>query len=340
MPRRQPSGSRSSSRAASLTSSCADQLVGQVDSALRAQATRNRTRPDRVARRDAAGDSAERRRACPVRAMRRRQWHRLPAAGRSRASGQRPGRGRDRRRTVVRRTWPTCMSQAATCARSSSRSRVSPTVVMPVAVQLARPAELRRQRALAAAADAGARDRRRDGARAGARAARRAPGAVAAGGGRGDGTARRRDRGPREPDPRPRRRRGRPARDPLQHDARPARGLARSGGRIRQGPAPARRRRVARAAHAGHEHAHQHRAVARRHRHAQGGAAADPRRRARADRGADGADRRSDRARARRPAPRSGRGGQARRGGRGLARAGAAQLPEHPTSRPHSSRSW
>ena len=50
----------------------------------------------------------------------------------------------------------------------------------------------------------------------------------------------------------------------LQHDARHARGLAPRARRLRARPAPARRRRLARAAHAGHVAAHEHRGAARR----------------------------------------------------------------------------
>ena len=65
----------------------------------------------------------------------------------------------------------------------------------------------------------------------------------------------------------------------LQHDARHARALGRRA-------APARRRRVARAAHAGHGAAHEHRGAADRRRAAARTRAAAARGRARADRGA------------------------------------------------------
>ncbi len=58
---------------------------------------------------------------------------------------------------------------------------------------------------------------------------------------------------------RPRRRRGRPARHQLQLDARSPGVLTRGAGRFGPRPAPAHRRRLARAAHAGDEPAHQHR---------------------------------------------------------------------------------
>ena len=57
-------------------------------------------------------------------------------------------------------------------------------------------------------------------------------------------------------------RRGRADGGALQHDARHARGLAR--GSTTRSAAPARRRRLARAAHAGHQPAHEHRGAARR----------------------------------------------------------------------------
>ena len=57
--------------------------------------------------------------------------------------------------------------------------------------------------------------------------------------------------------------------------------------RVRPRPAPARRRRLARAAHAGHEPAHQHRGAAGRRPAQRGRAAADAGRRRRADGGAE-----------------------------------------------------
>ena len=81
------------------------------------------------------------------------------------------------------------------------------------------------------------------------------------------GRACRRDTGPL-PAHRPcRGRRDRAARGQLQRDARRARGLDGRTGRLGPRPAPARRRRLARAAHAGHEPAYEHRDPAAGGRH-------------------------------------------------------------------------
>ncbi len=75
--------------------------------------------------------------------------------------------------------------------------------------------------------------------------------------------------------------------------------------RLRARPAPARRRRLARAAHTRHQPAHEHRNPEAGAEHAGAGTPAHARRRGRADRGADTADERPDRAWPRRAATQS-----------------------------------
>ena len=198
-------------------------------------------------------------------------------------------------------------------------------------VQLARPLERHRQHPLEPAPDPAAAVRRRDRARGRARPPRRPAGARAAGRGRRDRAAHRRDRGPVEPAS---------ASTPTTRSASSpgastrcssgSRALASRARRVGARAAPARRRRLARAAHpvtslrtnievllAGGELTDEDRAPAAR-------------RRRRAERGAERADRRPDRARPRRPADHRGRGRPARSARRGVADARAAQLPRDP----------
>ena len=113
-------------------------------------------------------------------------------------------------------------------------------------------------------------------------------------------------------------------------DARSPRGLARRARRLDARPAPARRRRLARAAHAGHEPADQHRGAARGRRARPRGPPPPARRRRRAERGADRARHRPDRARPRRRARLRDRGRAARRDRRRVDRALAPQRAADP----------
>ena len=206
--------------------------------------------------------------------------------------------------TAASRSSATRTSTACTCACSPSRSAAGR------AVQLAQPLTevdslLSRLRLILALLDA-----RRHRARRAARPARRGRGGAAAQAPDAGDRARRADAGPQRAHRVGRRRRDRAAGAQLQRDARRAGALDERARRLGARPAPARRRRLARAAHAGHEPAHEHRDPAA------GRATWTPsergrllERRGRADRGADGADERPDRTRARRraatPPPRS-----------------------------------
>ena len=138
---------------------------------------------------------------------------------------------------------------------------------------------------------------------------------------------------PEPPHPGRRHRRAQPPGGLLQHDARGPRALDAAA-------APARGRRVARAAHPAHEPAHQHRAAGGARRPARGGAAADARVRDRPARGAEraGGRPRGPRARGRARAARG--GGAARRARRGGGRAGAPPAPGARVLASTSRRRW
>ena len=212
-----------------------------------------------------------------------------PAAEGAAAASRSPrATARSRPATAKRASTPTARSTATTCACS--------TVPTPGggAVQLGR-ASRRRLDAVAPALVLLAALRGRHRAGRGARAAVRAPGHAAGHRPHRGGRAHRRHRGPRRAASTPRRRRGRAAGarfntmlDTLE--------------RLGRGPAPARGRRLARAAHAGDEPAHERRGAAgaaTTAASARGGLLEDVREQTEE---LSGADHRRDRARARRGA--------------------------------------
>ncbi len=231
-----------------------NQLLGQVDSQLQDQA--QLVSQLRVQRRPAhASGQRGRRRADLAGGRQQRPDHvrHRPALRLSRPGGgerRRPGllRRRQRRRYGLpgadragHRVLPLPGLARAGGAPARAAARAGQPRAHPPAPDPARPVP----------------GRRRPGRDAGP--AGRAARALSPGRGSRDGPAHLRDRGSEQPHPRPRRRRGGSDGHPVQRDDRATPGLALGAGRLGPGPAPADRRRLARAAHADHQPADQHR---------------------------------------------------------------------------------